>query len=187
MPQKIFEKSGHSSLIWKAEEKFLIEEKLEDRKTLSVEDSIKVDHFLLNKKRNIDDFDGLSTKKKMNNRIRVAKMILNKSEMEVLSEENLKEAENKAVLLYAKCGCLDYRVEDTKEIISLFNKKEKFFRDRADKSIEPLLEETSVTKINLNVKSKDKMVIDTQNALNQNKVLDEILRRLQSIEEKQGT
>ncbi|CAG8800679.1 16808_t:CDS:2 [Gigaspora margarita] len=105
-------------------EKFLIEEKLEDGKTLSVEDSIKVDHFLPNKKKNIDDFDSLSTKKKTDNRIRVVEMTLNKSEIEVLSKENLEEAENKAALLYAECECLDYRVEDTKEMISLFNKKE---------------------------------------------------------------
>ncbi|CAG8676806.1 36322_t:CDS:2, partial [Gigaspora margarita] len=42
----------------------------------------------------------------------------------VLTRDNLKEAK-KVVLLYAECGCSDYRIEDTKEIISLFNKKEK--------------------------------------------------------------
>ncbi|CAG8827239.1 17902_t:CDS:2, partial [Gigaspora margarita] len=76
-------------------------------------DSMKVDHFLPNTKRNIDNFDG--------------------------SKENLEEAKNKAALLYAECGYLDYEVEDTKEMISLFNKKEKFFKDRTDKSIEPIL------------------------------------------------
>ncbi|CAG8735998.1 27140_t:CDS:2 [Gigaspora margarita] len=140
------------------EEKILIEEKLEDRKISSVEDGIKGDYFLLTKKRIIDNVDDSSTKKKMNNRIRVAKMTLNESELEVLSEENLKEAENKAALLYAECGCLDYRVEDTKEIISLFNKKEKFFKDKTDKSKELVLEETLVSKANLNIEDKDKML-----------------------------
>ncbi|CAG8719941.1 25415_t:CDS:2, partial [Gigaspora margarita] len=143
------------------EEKFLIEGKLEDGKTLSIEDSIKVDHVLLNKKRNIDNFDSLNTKKKIDNRIRVTEMTLNESKIEVLSEENLKEAKNKVALLYTKCEYLDYEVEDTKEMISLFNKKEKFFKDRTDKSIELLLEETPVTKTNFNVESKDKIVINS--------------------------
>ncbi|CAG8812184.1 25269_t:CDS:1, partial [Gigaspora margarita] len=45
-----------------------------------------------------------------------------------LSGDNLEEAKKKAALFYTECGCLDYKVEDTKEIISLFNKKEKFFK-----------------------------------------------------------
>ncbi|CAG8855977.1 44199_t:CDS:2, partial [Gigaspora margarita] len=105
------------------------------------------------------------TKKKTDNRIRVAEITLNKSEIKVLSGENLEEAENKVALLYAKCGYLDYRVENTKEMISLFNKKKKFFKDRTDKSIELLLEKTLVTKTNLNIESKDKMVIDSGIAL----------------------
>ncbi|CAG8626615.1 6687_t:CDS:2 [Gigaspora margarita] len=223
-------------------EKILIEEKLEDRKTSSVKDGIKGDYFPLNKKRIIDNIDNSSTKKKMDNRIRVAEMTLNESELEVLSRKNLKEAENKAVLLYAECRCLDYGVEDTKEMISLFNKKEKFFKDKTDKSKEPVLEETLVSKANLNVEDKDKMVVDSgynsikviqknpldttfgrvqekkrkvtesiisrqtstsrscsstrkalmslklaQNTLNQKKVFDKILRRLQNIKERQGT
>ncbi|CAG8790964.1 11473_t:CDS:2 [Gigaspora margarita] len=83
------------------EEKILLEEKLEDIKTLNVGNGMKP-----------------STKKKMDNRIRVAEMTLNESEIEVLSGDNLEEVEEKAALLYAECGCLDYRVEDTKEIIS---------------------------------------------------------------------
>ncbi|CAG8522976.1 15964_t:CDS:1 [Gigaspora margarita] len=156
----IQQKNSHKELLT-IEEKILIEEKLEDGKTLSVKDGIKVDHFLPNKKRNIDDSDSSSTKKKIENRIRIAEMTLNESEMEVLSNKNLEEAENKAVLLYAECGCLDYRVENTKEMISLFNKKEKFFRDRTDKSTEPLLEEILVTKTNLNVESKNRIAIDS--------------------------
>ncbi|CAG8493121.1 40824_t:CDS:2, partial [Gigaspora margarita] len=98
-------------------EKILIEEKQEDGKISN----------------NVDDS---SLKKKMDNRIRVTEMTLNESELEVLSGENLKEAENKAVLLYAECGCLD-------------------------KSKEPVLEETLVPKANLNIKDKDKMVVDS--------------------------
>ncbi|CAG8709126.1 27721_t:CDS:2 [Gigaspora margarita] len=116
------------------EKKILIEEKLEDGKISSVEDGTKGDHFLLNKKRIIDNVDDSSTKKKMDNRIRVAEMTLNKSELEVLSGENLEEAENKAALLYAECGCLDYGVEDTKKIISLFNKKENFLKTKQTKN-----------------------------------------------------
>ncbi|CAG8845844.1 375_t:CDS:2, partial [Gigaspora margarita] len=93
------------------EEKILLEEKLEDIKTLNVGD--------------------------------ITEMTLNKSEIEVLSGDNLEEAEEKVALLYAECGCLDYRVEDTKEMISLFNKKEKFFKDRTDKTIEPNLPASS--------------------------------------------
>ncbi|CAG8837559.1 15634_t:CDS:1 [Gigaspora margarita] len=153
-------KNSHKELLI-VEEKILLEKKLKNGKTLSVGDSMKADHFLLNKKRNIDDFDGSSTKKKMDNKIRIAEMTLNESKMEVLSEKNLEKAENKAALLYAKCEYLDYGVEDTKEMISLFNKKEKFFKDRTDKSIELLLEEILVTKTNLNIESKDKIVIDS--------------------------
>ncbi|CAG8715855.1 29432_t:CDS:2 [Gigaspora margarita] len=142
------------------EEKILIEEKLEDEKISSVQNGIKRDHFPLNKKRIIDNVDNSSTKKKIDNRIKVTEMTLNKSKLEVLSGENLEEAKNKAVLLYAACGCLDYGVEDTKEIISLFNKKEKFFKDKTNKSKEPVLEETLVSKANLNVEDKDKMVVD---------------------------
>ncbi|CAG8812497.1 27411_t:CDS:2, partial [Gigaspora margarita] len=101
----IQQKSSYKELLI-VEEKILLEEKLEDVETLSVEDSMKIDYFLLNKKRNIDNFDG--------------------------SRDNLEEVEKKAVLLYAKYGYLDYEVEDTKEIISLFNKKEKFFKARTD-------------------------------------------------------
>ncbi|CAG8577880.1 37971_t:CDS:2, partial [Gigaspora margarita] len=50
-------------------------------------------------------------------------MTLNKSKIEGLIEDNLEEAKNKAVLLYAEYGYLDYGIEDTKKIISLFNKK----------------------------------------------------------------
>ncbi|CAG8819277.1 10373_t:CDS:2 [Gigaspora margarita] len=107
-------KNSHKKLLI-VKEKILLEEKVKNVKTLSMGDGMKIDHFLLNKKRNIDNFDSSSTKKKTDNRIRVAKMILNKSEMEVLIGDNLKE-----------CKCLDYGVEDTKEIISLFNKKESF-------------------------------------------------------------
>ncbi|CAG8599384.1 42576_t:CDS:2, partial [Gigaspora margarita] len=141
-------------------EKILIEEKLEDEKISSVEDGIKGDHFLLNKKRIIDNVDDSSTKKKMDNRIKVAEITLNKSELEVLSGENLEEAKNKTALLYTECRCLDYGVEDTKEMISLFNKKEKFFKDKIDKSKELVLEKTLVSKANLNVEDKDKMVVD---------------------------
>ncbi|CAG8807131.1 21843_t:CDS:1, partial [Gigaspora margarita] len=119
----IQQKNSHKELLT-VEEKILIEGKLEDRKTLSMENSIKGDHFILNKKRIIDDGDDSSTKKKTDNRIRVAEITLNESELEVLSGKNLEEAKNKAVLLYAECEYLDYRVEDTKEMISLFNKKE---------------------------------------------------------------
>ncbi|CAG8819383.1 35715_t:CDS:2, partial [Gigaspora margarita] len=73
-----------------------------------VEDGIKEDHFLLNKKRITDNIDGSSTKKKIDNRIRVAEITLNESELEVLSGENLEKAENKAALLYAEYRCLDY-------------------------------------------------------------------------------
>ena len=98
-----------------------------------MKDSIKVDHFLLNKKKNINDFDSSNTKKKTENRIRVTEITLNESELEVLLEENLEEAENKAALLYAKCGCLDYGIEDTKEMISLFNKKKIFEESKNNK------------------------------------------------------
>ncbi|CAG8835871.1 9628_t:CDS:2 [Gigaspora margarita] len=157
----IQQKNSRKELLM-VEEKILIEEKLEDGKISSVEDGIKGDHFLLNKKRIIDNVDDSSTKKKMDNKIRVAEMTLNKSKLEVLSGENLEEVENKAVLLYAEYGCLDYGVEDTKKMISLFNKKEKFFKNKTDKSKEPVLEETLVSKANLNIKDKDKMVVDIQ-------------------------
>ncbi|CAG8854552.1 28291_t:CDS:2, partial [Gigaspora margarita] len=78
--------------------------------------NMKVDHFPPNKKRNIDNFDG--------------------------SKDNLEELEKKAVLLYTECGYLDYGVKDTKEMISLFNKKEKFFKNRADENIKPISEKT---------------------------------------------
>ncbi|CAG8812744.1 37073_t:CDS:2, partial [Gigaspora margarita] len=143
------------------EEKILIEEKLEDGKISSVKDGIKGDYFPLNKKRIIDNIDDTSTKKKMDNRIRVAEMTLNESELKVLSGEILKEVENKAVLLYTECGYLDYGVEDTKEMISLFNKKEKFFKDKTDKGKEPVLKETLVLKANLNIEDKDQMVVDS--------------------------
>ncbi|CAG8834522.1 9592_t:CDS:2, partial [Gigaspora margarita] len=117
------------------EEKILIEEKLEDGKISSVEDGIKEDHFLLNKKRIIDNVDDSSTKKKMDNRIRVAEITLNESELEVLSGKNLEEVENKAALLYAEY--------------------------KTDKSKEPVLEETLVSKANLNIEDKDKMVVDS--------------------------
>ncbi|CAG8696144.1 30587_t:CDS:2 [Gigaspora margarita] len=120
-------------------EKILIEEKLEDGKISSMEDGIKGDYFLLIKKRIIDNVDN----------------------SKVLSGENLEEAENKAALLYTECGCLDYRVEDTKEMISLFNKKEKFFKNKTDKSKKLVLEETLVLKANLNIEDKDKMVVDS--------------------------
>ncbi|CAG8820286.1 33739_t:CDS:1, partial [Gigaspora margarita] len=81
----IQQKNSHKELLT-VEEKILIEEKLEDEKTLSMEDGIKVDHFLPNKKRNKNDFDGLNTKKKMENRIRVAEITLNESEIEVLTD-----------------------------------------------------------------------------------------------------
>ncbi|CAG8651999.1 30003_t:CDS:2 [Gigaspora margarita] len=138
----IQQKNSHKELLI-AEEKILLEEKLEDIKNLKY------------------NFDGSSTKKKTVNRIRVTEITLNKSEIEVLAVENIEEAENKAALYYAECGYLDYEVEDTKEMISLFNKKEKFFKDRTDKSIELILEETLVTKTNLNVESKNKIVIDS--------------------------
>ncbi|CAG8829787.1 14534_t:CDS:2, partial [Gigaspora margarita] len=109
-------------------------EKLEDEKISNVEDGIKGDHFPLNKKRIIDNIDDSSTKKKMNNRIRVAEMTLNESELEVLSGENLEEVENKAALLYAEY--------------------------KTDKSKEPVLEKTLVSKANLNVEDKDKIVVD---------------------------
>ncbi|CAG8769399.1 45695_t:CDS:2, partial [Gigaspora margarita] len=179
----IQQKNSYKKLLT-VEEKILLKKKVEDVKTLNVRDSMKVDHFLLNKNKNIDNFDGSSAKKKMDNRIRVVEMTLNENEIEVLLEENLEEVENKTVLLYAECSHLDYRVEDTKEIISFFNKKEKFFKDKTDKSIEPILEEIPVTKTNLNVKKQGQ---NAQNTLNQNKVLDEILRRLQNIEERQRT
>ncbi|CAG8804500.1 12461_t:CDS:2 [Gigaspora margarita] len=143
------------------EKKILIEDKLEDGKISSVEDGIKKDYFLLTKKRIIDNFNDSSTKKKIDNRIRVAEMTLNESELEVLSGENLEEAENKAALLYAECGYLDYGVEDTKEMISLFNKKENFFKNKTDKNKEPVLEETLISKANLNIEDKDKMAVDS--------------------------
>ncbi|CAG8827419.1 24225_t:CDS:2 [Gigaspora margarita] len=130
----IQQKNSHKELLT-VEEKILIEEKLEDGKISSVEDSIKGDHFLLNKKRNIDNVDDSSTKKKIDSRIRVAEMTLNKSELEVLSGKNLEEAKNKAALLYAEY--------------------------KTDKSKEPLLEETLVLKANLNIEDKDKMVVDS--------------------------
>ncbi|CAG8839254.1 3746_t:CDS:2, partial [Gigaspora margarita] len=118
------------------EEKILLKEKLEleDVKTLSVGEGMKVNHFLLNKKRNIDNFDGSSTKKKVDSRIRVTEMTLNESKMEVLLGDNLEEVKKNVALIYAVCGYLDYRVEDTKEIISLFNKKEKFFKNKTDRN-----------------------------------------------------
>ncbi|CAG8788680.1 39199_t:CDS:2, partial [Gigaspora margarita] len=139
----IQQKNSRKELLM-VEEKILIEEKLEDERSQRI----------------IDNVNDSSTKKKMDNRIRVAEMTLNKSELEVLSGENLEEAENKTALLYAEYGYLDYGVEDTKEMISLFNKKEKFFKDKTDKSKKPVLEETLVLKANLNIEDKDKMVVD---------------------------
>ncbi|CAG8772238.1 21991_t:CDS:2, partial [Gigaspora margarita] len=49
-------------------------------------------------KRNIDNFDGSSNKKKTDDRIRVAEMTLNKSEIEVLTDNTLEEAEKKGNL-----------------------------------------------------------------------------------------
>ncbi|CAG8498655.1 28689_t:CDS:2 [Gigaspora margarita] len=127
------------------EEKILIEEKLEDEKISSVEDGIKGDHFLLNKKRIIDNINDS-----------IAEMTLNKSELEVLSEENLEEAENKAALLYAEY--------------------------KTDKSKKPVLEETLVSKANLNVEDKDKMVVDkkkylTENTISKNKKIQEKVKK----------
>ncbi|CAG8782619.1 33024_t:CDS:2, partial [Gigaspora margarita] len=107
------------------------------------------------------NFDSSNTKKKTDNRIRVTEMTLNESEIEVLTKDNLEEAEKKIVLLYAECRCLDYGVEDTKKIISIFNKKKKFFKNKTNRSIEPILEEILVTKTNLNIESKDKIVINS--------------------------
>ncbi|CAG8802835.1 40098_t:CDS:2, partial [Gigaspora margarita] len=169
----IQQKNSYKKLL-KVEKKILLEEKLEDEKTSSRRDGLKIDHFILNKKRNIDSFDGSSTKKKMNNRIRVTEMTLNENKIEVLTGDNLEEAK----------------------------KKQRYFmQNKPDRSIEPILEEILVTKTNLNIESKDKMVIDIQGkkkkatesitskeaSTSRSHILDKILRRLQNIEERQRT
>ena len=142
------------------EEQVLIEEKPEGRELPTMESTIKEGRDVAIKKRSLETFDSPSNKKKTDNRIRVAEMNLNKSEIKILVEDKSAEAEEKATLLYAECGCLDYGTEDTKEMISIFNAKEKFFKNKAKESTETIVTETSITSTAINIENKSDMDID---------------------------
>ena len=78
----------------------------------------------------------ITRKKEESTRIRLAEMNLNKSEIDILKEDILPNAETKATLLYTKYEHIDHGTEIVQEWISLAKKREEIYNENKEPEVE---------------------------------------------------